>query len=168
MSVSFKFDVSDQEANRTSVGEQPKPGVYDAELYSITVRDDRGEGKASDFECMYMLLDKETGERDSKLVPLFDYVGYEAENTKWKLAQFLEALGVADEKNRTGEFNPADHCVKLNGNETTNTRGTIVKVRVKGDSYEGNYKGKLAAVVRHPDAEGSGGSSSPAADDPFA
>jgi hypothetical protein len=122
------------------------------------------------MECIYVILDKETGKADATVSRVWDYVGYEADNLKWKLAQFLEALGVANEGERSGEFDPADHCVLLDGMPTKNTVGTLVKLRIKADSFEGEYKGKISSVLLHPsnrsDDGGSAGSAS-SDDDPF-
>lgn len=163
--IKIKYKVSDEEAGtNTGSGEQPKPGVYTAELSEITVRDNRPEGKSSDLQCVYTLVDDETKKPLPNMSRVWDYVGYEAENTKWKLVQFLEAIGEVGPNGGDGEFDPANHCRVLNDKPTTRTQGTLVKIRIKADSYEGSYKGKVGAVLLHPENTGAGGSDNA---DPF-
>lgn len=161
--MEIKFDVSNTEPGQASGGEPPKPGLYTAELHEIKYRTDRGDGKEDDLECIYRILDDETLEPDNKYGRVWDYVGLQNETTEWKRAQFFEAIGVATDDKRTGSFNPKEHCIKFNGQETDRTKGTRVKLRIKADSYQGDYKAKIAAVLPLP-ADGEDGGD----EDPFA
>lgn len=152
--VKLKYNVSGTEPNQASMGgEQPKPGLYDAEIHEINVRDDRGPGKETDLEVIYRLLKEGTDEIDGQYNRVWDYVGWENETTEWKRAQFLEAIKVVDEDDRKGDFDPEDHAVKVNGKETSSTRGTFVKLRIRPDSFGGQYKAKVGAVLPVPSDE---------------
>lgn len=157
--VTIKFDVSGTDPGAAGVGEQPKPGIYTGQIHEIKHRTERGQGKEDDLEVIYRIL-KDDGKPDGKYSRVWDYVGLSAPQTEWKRAQFFEAIGEAGENKREGSFNPSKHAEKFNDKETGN-KGTKVKIRIKGDSYQGEYKGKVAAVLPlskdAPDAKGEAG-----------
>lgn len=155
----LKFSVKNTEHGAAEGGEQPQPGIYEAEILAIDHRTGRGQGKEDDLKVTYKIINSE-----KKYALLYDYVGLENETTEWKRAQFLEAIGVATPDKREGEFDPKKHTPKFNGEATSKTGGTKVKLRVKSDSYQGEYKGKIAAVLPHSPA----GEAEEKSDDPFA
>jgi hypothetical protein len=76
---------------------------------------------------------KKNGKPD-KYALLYDYIAF-TEASEWKLDQFLQCFGIATEKKRKGSFDTA----KIVGQKFT--------VRVKADTYEGEYRGKLGAYI---------------------
>lgn len=155
--VKLAYSVKNTEHGQAGGGEQPQPGIYEAEIIAIDHRTERGQGKEDDLKVTYKIINA-----DKKYSLLYDYVGLEADTTEWKRAQFLEAVGVADEKSREGEFDPEKLTPKFNGKATKMTGGSKVKLRVRADSYQNEYKGKIAAVLPHSDA-----SKAEEKDDPF-
>lgn len=159
--VAIKYSVKNTEHGAASGGEQPQPGLYTGEISEIKHRTNRGQGKEDDLEVIYKIVGEE-----KNYARIWDYVGLENDSTEWKRAQFLEAVGVANATNREGEFNPEKLTPKFNGKETSRSKGVQVKLRIRGDSYNGEYKAKVAAVLPIDDEAGSGGSEDK--DDPFA
>lgn len=150
----IKSSVKNTEPNQAGGGEQPKPGIYTGQIHEITYRTGRGNGKEDDLEVIYRIL-KDDGKPDGKYNRVWDYVGLEADQTEWKRAQFFEAIGEATETKREVDFDPREHCEKFyikkgsdkNGGKETGHKGTKVKLRIKGDSHNGEYKAKIAAVL---------------------
>lgn len=140
------FNISNTEPGAGRGGEQAPPGLYKAEIHEINHRTNRGEGKGDDLEVIYRILGDD-GEVDNKYNRIWDYVGLQNEATEWKLAQFLEAIGVAGDDTRKGSFDPEEHTIKFNGNETGRTKGTRVMIRVKTDTYRGEPRAKIAASL---------------------
>lgn len=136
----IKYDVSDVDPNESGGGEQPKPGVYTAQLsecnHRVAGEDKKGED--DDLEVVVRIVGD-----DTVYSPLWDYVGLN-KKTKWKLDQFLRAVGVAGvDKKRKGEFDP-DKIAKAQPK---------FKIRVKGDSYEGDYRAKIGAYLAPVDGD---------------
>ena len=141
------FNVSNTDPGAGRGGKQAPPGLYKAEIHEINHRTNRGEGKGDDLEVIYRILKENGDEVDPEYNRIWDYVGLENEATEWKLAQFLEAIGVASEDNRKGSFDPEEHTIKFNGSDTGRTKGTRVMLRVKSDTYRGEARAKVAAAL---------------------
>lgn len=63
-------------------------------------------------------------------------------NSMWKLADTLTALGVAWEPGVPLKIRPKE------------LKGTLVRMVIKDDKYEGRERSKLAAILPHPDGAG--------------
>lgn len=135
-----KFDVSDSNPeDATRDFEQPTPGVYKAKVKEINPGFTAGDGGKPDknkprLEVIYEITDdKFKGSR------LWDYVSF-SDASKWKLDQFLQAVGAADKKKRKGELN-TDKVVNM-----------PVRIRVKGEqriqpgTSEVEYRAKVGGV----------------------
>lgn len=95
----------------------PKPGLYTCKVVSCVAA--KPDGKDLRLEVQYEIQDKEY-----KGFKLYDYVNLESEAARWKLKQFLEAMGVAKD---SGQFDPA---------EFVGTALTIkVKIQAETDQY---------------------------------
>jgi hypothetical protein len=130
--VKLKVDLTDQDPNESLGGnfEQPKPGIYSAKVKECTPRfEDEDEKKVRDLEVVFEITDKRyKGSR------IWDYVGF-SEAAKWKLDQFMLAIGKASTKKRKFTFDPDDAV------------GTPVTVRVRAGSYNGEYRAKVAQIL---------------------
>jgi hypothetical protein len=144
----IKFDVRDSdpdEAVKSGNFEQPKPGVYKGKLLECEsgFAKDEATGKPDKSRplliCKYQITDKKAGNGDGAW--LWDRVSF-SDAAKWKLDQFLQAFGLADKKKRTGTF------------DTDTIIGDPCVIRVKGGTYNKEYKAEVGAVLAaDPDAE---------------
>lgn len=110
--------------------EQPKPGVYNAKIHSV----DEDESAAGND---MMVVVYEIADNDYKGSRLWDYITF-TESQEWKLEQFLFAVGI----------DPGSDY-SLDGDDLV---GTLVKMRVRADSYNGEYRARPGQVSRHPDS----------------
>jgi SAP domain-containing protein len=143
----IKFDVRDSDPDKAvSAGnfEQPKPGVYKAKLVACDQEfaKDEATGKPDRkrpmLVCKYELTDKRAGKANGAW--LWDRVSF-SDAAKWKLDQFLQAFGIADKKKRTGEL------------DTDVLVGEACTIRVKGGTYQGEYRGEVGAVLAASDED---------------
>ena len=136
--VKIKYDVSDSDPTRASAGprELAPTGIHGARLIECNYREpgkDKAEGKDPDLECIY--------EFEDNYAPVWDYVGL-GERAKWKLDQFLQAMGVASEDRRKGEFDTKDLISRK------------VQLRItRGQDLEGNYRPNVGGVYMPEDGE---------------
>lgn len=126
--------------------EQPKPGVYDFKIHSI-YEDVSGAGNDMAvvvIECI------EEGDYEGSRV--WDYIT-DTPESQWKMDQFIYAVG----------FDPGE-AYDLDEDDL---EGTLLRVRIKPDSYDGAYRAKVGQYQRHPDSDGpgSGGATVSVSDD---
>lgn len=129
----IKFDVRSSDPNKAikGGGDQPPVGMYKGKVVSVV--DEQPEGKDRRLHCIYEITHTSEGKKADGYVQLHDYITF-AESQDWKMDQFLQAMGVATGTKRTGTFDPD----KLKGKK--------IKIRVKSDSYNGEYQGKAGGV----------------------
>jgi len=134
----IKFDVSGSDPERaTSGGEPPKPGIYVATIKELKEGIKKGE-VGDEFKRLEVVYEIAKGTH--KGYPLFDYLAY-SEAAQWKLDQFLQAIAVASTTKRKGQFKTEDYI------------GTPVRVRIKGETYEGEYRPKVGFVMMAEDSD---------------
>lgn len=132
-----KFDVSktDPKDALAGGGEQAKPGVYKAKVVSLVPGHKQTDGKPDKsqprLEVQVQIM---KGRKPSKFAILYDYIAF-SEASQWKLDQFLQTFGLASTKKRKGQF------------KTESIVGKEFRLRVKGDTYEGEYKAKVGAYM---------------------
>lgn len=124
----IKFDVTDVDPDEAKGRPVPRPGVYRAKIKECTHESPEGKD-----ERLKIVVEISTG--PSKGYPMYEYINLESEGTKWKLDQFLQALGLASDKKRTGQFDPA----KL--------KGKALQVRVKHETYNDEVRGRVGSFL---------------------
>ena len=134
----IKFDVSGQDPSESSsnYAEAPQPGVYHVKLVEVKPgypRNDENRERPR-LEIVAEVCKAKGAKSKHNGARLWDYIGF-AENQAWKLDQFLQSVGVATNKKRSGSFDP-DKLV-----------GKIVQVRVAADTYEGQYTARLKSYL---------------------
>ena len=134
----IKFDVSGQDPSESSsnFAEPPQPGVYHVKLVEVKPgypRNDENRERPR-LEIVAEVCKAKGAKSKHNGARLWDYIGF-AENQAWKLDQFLQAVGVATSKKRSGSFDP-DKLV-----------GKTVQVRVAADTYEGQYTARLKSYL---------------------
>lgn len=144
----IKFDVKDVNPSDSQAwgggGEPPKPGNYRFKVREVNPGFSKGDNGAPDksrprLEVIYECLDAKY-----KGFPVWDYISF-SDGHKPKLDQFLMAVGVATERKRTGEFDPA----KL--------AGKTVKVRIRGGkNNDGDYRAEVSSVFPDTGDDGDG------------
>lgn len=95
----------------------PKPGVYRCKV--ISCADAKPDNKDRRLEVQYEIVEK----GDYKGVILYDYINLESEAAEWKLAQFINAMGLPE----SGKLDP-DKLV-----------GTALSVRTSVDPGNDQY-----------------------------
>lgn len=129
MARTVKYDVSGEDPAKTGGAMPlPKKGWYKAKIDKVTFR--KGKG---DYEFQVVITDKK-----AKGFRLWDYIDFGNDNVRWKVAQFLEAIGEVSKAKSGKAWKKAKG--KLDPEETV---GTKVAVRVKHSSYEGEPTAKL-------------------------
>ena len=130
----FKFDVRESDPSKAiqGGGEQAPVGMYQAKVVKVTNRAETTNGEKNDLEVIYEI----TGDANGKALAepyavLYDYVNFDV---AWKLDQFLQAMGLATSSKRTGQ-----------GDENK-LKGKKVKLRVKGDTWNGEYRAKVGGT----------------------
>lgn len=132
-----KFDVSQSDPKDAfkGGGEQPKPGTYNGKIVQCKPGAKQGEPDNKRLEVIVEITDKKfKGSR------LYDFISFN-EASQWKMDQFLQVLGISTKTKRKGTF------------DTDDAVGETVKIRVSGDSYNGEYRGKLAAYLMSSDED---------------
>lgn len=131
----IKFDVSDSDPEKAQAsGKPPKPGIYKAKVKECKEGFAKGENGKPDKEKRRIEVIFTISEGKHKGFPLYDYISF-GEASKWKLDQFLQALGFADTKKRKGQF------------DTTKVIGMEVQLRVKNELYNGDDTAKIGAIL---------------------
>lgn len=131
----IKYDVSGEDHDRAASGANaPKPGWYNARIKSCAsgfAKDDSGKSDKSRprIELVYEIRDKKY-----RGAQVYDYISL-LEASKWKLDQFLQAVGIKTSKKEKGTF------------DTDDVQGTDVKLRVRGDTYNDEYRAKVGRVA---------------------
>jgi hypothetical protein len=135
-----KYDVSNTEFGESGDFENAQPGVYSAVIKEINPGFAKGEGGKPDrsrprLEVIYNELKPIDNPKDkTRYSQIWDYLSF-SEASEYRMAQFLEAIGVATPKKRSGSW------------DTEKKVGTVVKVRVKADvDLNDNYRAKIAGV----------------------
>lgn len=144
----IKFDVSktDPEAATGGNFEPPKPGVYRAKVLEIedthpkNPQTGKPDTKRHMLKVVYEVTEKGKFKGSRVWDYIVDYTDPESASI-WKWDQFLQAFGVASKKKRKGTF------------DTDDVIGEACKIRVKGDSYGGEYSAKIGAVLALSDED---------------
>lgn len=143
----LKFAVDSVDYGQAGDFEQPKPGVYVAEIQEINAGYAKGDDNKPDrsrprLEVIFGNLKKlDDPDDDTVYARLWRYLSY-SDAAEIYMAQFLEALGVATEKKRKGTWDPDEHI------------GKKVKIRVAADTDLNNeYRGKVAGVFAFDEDE---------------
>ncbi len=102
-----KYDVRGVES---SGGTPLPPGVYNAKITQADVT--KPEGKDQRIEVILEVINSEEANNGKKL---YEYINLESDAAKWKLKEYLEALG---EGTDTGSFDTDDHLNKVIGVKT--------------------------------------------------
>lgn len=131
-----KFDVSGSDPDEAVGGnfEPPKPGVYKCKVFDVNSGFKKGDDGKPDKSAPRLEVVYEVQDKAYKGSRLFDYISF-GESSQWKLDQFLQAFGLATKKKRKGTF------------DTDDVKGELCKVRVKADTYNGEYSAKVGAVM---------------------
>jgi hypothetical protein len=104
--------------------------VYDVKIHSIE-EDQSNAGN----DMLVVVYELEDG--DYKGARIWDYITF-TDSQAWKLEQFLYAVGI----------DPGDDY-SIDDDDLV---GTLVKLRVRADSYDGQYRARAGQVSRHPDS----------------
>lgn len=130
--MKVKFDVSGSDPKDAFKGgaEPPKPGVYKGKIVDCKVGAKQGDPDAKRLEVTIEIID----DKKYKGARLYDYIAF-SEASQWKMDQFLQVLGITSKSKRKGTF------------DTDDVVGEVVKIRVAGDTYNGEYRAKLAAYL---------------------
>lgn len=145
----LKIDVSgvDPEKSVAGAGEKPRPGVYHGVLVSADLGYKKGDDGKPDksaprLEPIFKIVDAKakspaTSEhpngQDANGTLLYDYINVVDESSTWKLDQFLMAAGILTPKKRTANL------------DTDKLKDIKMRVRVKADTYNGEYSAKVGA-----------------------
>jgi hypothetical protein len=153
-----KYDVSgqDPEKSKARVFVDPQPGVYLCEIVECKPGfknvDGKPDKKQPRLEVIYEVIDDDVVPPAAKGARLWDYISF-GDSSKWKLDQFLLAVGETNTKKREGTF------------DTDSVIGMPVRIRVIGSTigegqaarYKAEAKNVMAAEEGDIDATGKGG-----------
>lgn len=142
--MQIKVDHREQDPEQSlSSFEQPKPGVYQAEIDDATVRfHEKGSSKKPrDIELVIKIIDDD----DYAGARLWDYPSF-SKAAQWKMDQVLLAAGVLSRKKRTYTFKSEKDVKKK-------LKGKRVTIRVRADSYEGEYRARIAQYMKPRDED---------------
>lgn len=140
--TTVKFDVRSSDPDKAiSGGEQPPPGLYKAKIKELKTGYAKGDDGEPDktrprLEVVYELV----GKKNANFVNLYDYLSF-SEAAQWRLDQFLQAVGVASKSKRTGTF------------KTEQYLGHPVRIRVKGETYNNEYRARVGQVMGGSDED---------------
>lgn len=124
--------------------EEPKPGIYTAELVECEPGYTKGEDGQPDkdrpyLKCVYKITGegREGKKPSANFSRQFDYVSF-TEGSKWKVAQFAVAMGLPQKQDGS-----IDGHIENEANKPGTVIGRKVLLRVKSDKdLDGNYRGK--------------------------
>jgi hypothetical protein len=123
----IKYDVRGVDSGG---GERHPAGVFKMKIKAITVEKPEGMDRRMKIEF------SGTG-KHAKTMPIFEYINLESEATRWKLRQFLEAVGhIKTKAKESGSYDPDDFV------------GMTINVRVREDTYNGEYSPKIGAMLK--------------------
>lgn len=135
MSPVLKFDLRDVDPNENKSYEAAKPGVYQAKCIECKVDFPKGAGgKPDKNKDPMVLIVTEITKPEKRYARLYDRISMGA-SSKWKLDQMLQALGIATDKKRTGQFN------------TDKLVGSKYKIRTTMDNPPYEDRARLAAYI---------------------
>src|SRR5262252_8956475 len=138
-----KFDVSQSDPDRAKGFVPPTPGVYGAIIRECKpgYKAD-GNGKPDkDAPRLEIVVEiTQSKNKQFKGARLFDYISF-SEAAQWKMDQFLQVLGIATIKKRKGQF------------KTEDVVGMPVKIRVRGDTFNGEYSAKIGSYLEAEDED---------------
>lgn len=133
--VKFNVTPSDPDAALRGAVEPPKPGVYKAKLVELKPGFKKGDNGRPDKNAPRLEVVVEViGDKKYKGARLYDYISFD-EASAWKMDQFLQVLGVANKKKRTGEF------------DTDKQIGKTFGIRVTGETYNDEYRARLRSYL---------------------
>lgn len=120
--ATIKYDVSDVEAG--GGGQQPQPSMYKGKIVSVTHRDKKSNGDATnDLEVVVSVGDEYAN--------LWSYINLESVAARWKVREFTDAVGLPTK----GDLTPQ----KLKA-----LQGKPVLVKVSADTdLDGDYRGRV-------------------------
>jgi len=131
MTVKFNVKGSDPSKAISGGGEQAPVGMYLAKIVKVTDRSSNGSGK-NDLEVIYEITANADGSKlKEQYAQVYEYVNF---GVDWKLDQFLQAIGAATSTKREGSF------------DETKQAGKKVKIRIKGETYNDEYRAKCGGV----------------------
>jgi chemotaxis protein histidine kinase CheA len=114
----------------------PKPGSFRMKVKEAKYEED--DGNHPDRLVFVVQMDENDAKGQGKGYTFWDYVNLDID---WKVDQWLQAAGVDTEKKSEGEF------------DTRKFKNLIVLGRVKSDTYQGEYRPKLAGVFEYVEPE---------------
>lgn len=131
--MKIKYDVSEVERG----GQQPDPGLYHAkiakvedgqarsgnQMLTVTFKIVKGKFKNATIRTWIVYADKD---------------GRPAEQSAWKLAEFVDAVGLKTDRGTL---------------DTDKLVGKELQIKVDGDTYEGNYQAKVGRLTALPDED---------------
>lgn len=136
--MKIKYDVTGVDA--AGDFEQPKPGLYRAKI--IEINGPRPSNANPDNELLEVIMEIKKGE--FKGARLWTYPILNNDAVASRLREFTDAVGLTapgKKAKEKGAFDPDDLL------------GVELQVRVKGDTYEGEYKAKVGSLMPLPDDE---------------
>lgn len=146
-----KYDYTDvDESQRGYNGEEPVPGVYPAKVVEVTT----GVSKSSNNPMITVVVEIVKGK----------YKGWrgwnylvQTDEAAWKTKEFTDAIGLTKPGKKKGSW------------DTDDALGKKCQVKTKRETYEGEIRGKVKAILpaKSADDDGDGGSSSKGDDEPF-
>lgn len=140
-----KFDVSgtDPKDAFSGGGKQPTPGVYKVKIKELKPGFRKGDNGQPDKTAPRLEVVAEiVSDKKFKGAVLYDYIAF-SEASQWKMDQFLQVFGLASNSKRKGSF------------DTSKIVNKTTKVRVVGDTYNGDYRAKLGSYLLDDDGAGS-------------
>lgn len=118
------YDNTGVESGGGGGDEQPKPGVYVAEIVKAEVRETKSDGSPANDVHVTLNL-------GANYAWVHSYIGLD-EASDWKLAEFTRALGLKEK----GAF------------DTDKLKGKVVRTKINADSYENEYRGKPGRFMK--------------------
>jgi cobalamin biosynthesis protein CobT len=137
--MGFKIKYDSSKVDRSKQGGNippPQPGLYRMKIAEVK----QGETKGGDTMLTFVVRMNDTGKKGKahKGYGFWDNVVMN-EASAWKLDQYLQAIGIDTEKKKRGAVSDTDFINKE------------VMGRVKSDTYDGEYRPKLASVFPLPE-----------------
>jgi len=136
--VKLKYNSKNVDRSKSG-GVPPQPGTYKLKVVEVKYEEDNGSHEDRLVFKSRMMENDEKGVGEG--YHFWDYVNLSID---WKVDQWLQAAGVDTEKRESGEF------------DTRTFKDLMVLGRIKSDTYQGEYKPKLAGVfelIEDDDAE---------------
>lgn len=156
----IKFAVDKAAFDSAGFAEPPKPGVYTAKIAEINAGFSKGEDGKPDPQRPRLEVIWEITDKRYKGARIWDYVTF-GTNTQWKLAQFLNALGLGSKDNVSGEFDtkklaPKGTDIGKTGKPIawTSSGSAEARLRVRaGTNQSGEYRAEVGAILPMADED---------------